>query len=114
MIDKDGLILDPSIKQRRYTSIEKGPLPSVKALVVHQTDAPTAQATFNGYAAGVNGAHFLIDKDGYEAATPAQNISLQKLVVLLLPLLSVPDTAIYRHPQVSYKNAGEAADAEWK
>ncbi|MEJ2682718.1 MAG: N-acetylmuramoyl-L-alanine amidase, partial [Gammaproteobacteria bacterium] len=48
-----------------------GPLASIHAIVVHQTDAPTVQHTFNGYKAGGNGAHFLIGKNGqiYQTAS---------------------------------------------
>lgn len=192
------MLIDPKVTLKRYLSIEKGDLRLVKALVVHQTDAPTAQATFNGYTSGGNGAHFLIDKDGtiyqtasakkmcyhvgrlikskcleltpetcadpdlakaktlkwaaqvaavnqierkkpyplrypvnsdslgielvgvhtsktsYEAPTIAQNTSLQWLVAVLYPLLSLTESNVYRHPQVSFKNVGEAAGAKWK
>lgn len=45
----------------------------MRAIAVHQTDSPTAQATFNAYRTGGNGAHFLIDKPG----TVYQTASLQ-------------------------------------
>lgn len=35
------------VKPRRFQTIEHGDLRGVSALVVHQTDAPTAQHTFN-------------------------------------------------------------------
>lgn len=70
-IDKDGMLADPKIKLKRYKNIEHGKLPDVDAIVVHQTDAPTAQHTFNGYNAGGNGAHFLVAKNGeiYQTAS---------------------------------------------
>ena len=70
-VDKDGMLIDAKITLKRYTSIEHGNLSAVKAVVVHQTDAPTAQHTFNGYNAGGNGAHFLIAKNGdiYQTAS---------------------------------------------
>lgn len=70
-IDKDGMLIDAKVKLKRYKSIEHGKLASVEAILVHQTDAPTAQHTFNGYNAGGNGAHFLISKNGdiYQTAS---------------------------------------------
>lgn len=70
-IDKDGMLVAPKVKLKRYKSIEHGKLPAVEAIVVHQTDAPTAQHTFNGYNAGGNGTHFLISKAGevYQTAS---------------------------------------------
>jgi N-acetyl-anhydromuramyl-L-alanine amidase AmpD len=70
-INKDGMLIDNKVILRRFPTIEHGPLVGVHAIVVHQTDAPTAQHTFNGYNAGGNGAHFLIDKNGqiYQTAS---------------------------------------------
>ena len=59
-----GILNDPKIRQRIFSGIEKGPLITTKALVIHQTGAPTAQHTFNSYQQGGHGAHFLIDKHG--------------------------------------------------
>jgi len=183
---------------RRFPHIEHGSLASIHAIVVHQTDAPTAQHTFNGYNAGDNGAHFLIDKNGqiyqtasmhkrcyhvgrlikskcltinkkscsssnmakilamswtnqikaldaneraksyphrypvnsdsigielagkhidnkrYETVTPSQNASLQWLVSELYSHFSLTSSDVYKHPEVSYKNPGEASTATWK
>ncbi|QLG96363.1 N-acetylmuramoyl-L-alanine amidase [Pseudomonas yamanorum] len=51
--------------------MEHGDLQGVHALVIHQTDAPTAQHTFNGYLAKGSGAHFLVEKNGviYQTAS---------------------------------------------
>lgn len=70
-IDKNGMLVDPKVTSKRYTSIEHGPLKTIHAIVVHQTDTSTAQQTFNSYTAGGNGAHFLIDKSGkiYQTAS---------------------------------------------
>ena len=55
------------------------------------------------------------DKTGtYAAVTVAQNSSLNWLVATLQSLLALSDTDIYRHPEVSYKQATEAATAQWK
>lgn len=61
---KNGLLIDPKVHQRIFSNLEKGPLTSVNALVIHQTGAPTAQHTFNSYQQASHGAHFLIDKTG--------------------------------------------------
>lgn len=196
-LDNDGMLIDDKISLKRYTSIEHGNLTRVSAMVVHQTDAPTAQHTFNAYNSGGNGAHFLIGKNGqiyqtastlkrcyhvgrlikskcltldknscdsaamatilakswsnqikaldaherqkaypyrypvnsdalgieivgkhvndtqYEAVTPAQNEALQWLLAELYSHFTLTKTDVYRHPEVSYKNPGEAKGATW-
>jgi len=196
-IDTNGIIVDKRIQSKRYPAIEHGKLAQVRAVIVHQTDAPTEQATFNGYGKGGNGAHFLIGKGGsiyqtasvhavcfhvgrnikskclevskgacadlaavklltlkwsaqvsaidahertkayparypvnlealgielvgksidaksYEAVTAAQNTSLSWLLGELYTLFSLGKADVYRHPEVSYKNPGEAAGATW-
>ena len=166
--------------------------------MVHQTDGGSAQAAFNSYKGGRNGAHILIDKDGaifqtvslnkrcfhvgrlirskcltinrqecnsesmatilamswskqinaldaheraknyparypinsdsigielvgkhlddntYETVTIAQNMSLQWLVGDLFRMFTLSSNDVYRHPEVSYKNPGEARTAQWK
>ncbi len=192
------MLIDSKIVLRHFPSIEHGVLSSIKAIVVHQTDAPTKEATFSAYKAGGNGAHFLIDKDGtiyqtastlkrcyhvgklirskcleitpatcqdpalakakllgwkaqiaridsierakaypdrfpvnsdslgielvgkstgtssYEALTAQQNNALQWLIDQLYMLFTLGNADVYRHPQVSYKNPGEASSASWK
>ena len=56
---KQGLLLDPKIIQKVFSEIERGAMNKVNALVIHQTGANTAQQTFNSYAKGGHGAHFL-------------------------------------------------------
>lgn len=60
----NGLCQSPKITQRIFPTIEKGPLSTVNALVVHQTGGATKESAFNSYKAGNNGAHFLVDKTG--------------------------------------------------
>lgn len=50
----------------------------------------------------------------YQAVTPLQQASLQWLITGLNSLFSLKSADIYRHPEVSYKNEGEAASARWK
>jgi N-acetyl-anhydromuramyl-L-alanine amidase AmpD len=49
----------------------------------------------------------------YEPLTPPEQRSLQWLIQALLEQLHLKRTDIYRHPDVGYKTAGEAADAKW-
>ncbi|HAW93401.1 MULTISPECIES: peptidoglycan recognition protein family protein [unclassified Arsukibacterium] len=196
-LNTEGMLIGDKISLKRYPTIEHGNLARVNAVVVHQTDAPSAQHTFNAYDNGGNGAHFLIGKNGqiyqtastqkrcyhvgrlikskcltldknscdsaemakilakswsnqikaldaherqksyperypvnsdalgieivgkhvndtnYEAVTPAQNESLQWLLAELYKHFSLTNTDVYRHPEVSYKNPGEAKGASW-
>lgn len=50
----------------------------------------------------------------YEAVNNAQNISLQWLVNELIASLSIPQTEVFRHPDVSRKNPTEASTATWQ
>ena len=50
----------------------------------------------------------------YEDVTDQQNSALKWLVADLTKLLGVPMTEIFRHPQVSRKNASEARSAKWQ
>lgn len=198
-IDKNGTFLDNRVIQQQFAGIEHGALTTISALVIHQTDTSTLQQTLNSYAAGGNGAHFLIDKNGqiyqtanlkrkcwhvgaylkskclaidiktctnepelkrvlatkwpaykvaldayernkpyperypvnsdsigieivgkslsrttYEPIDVVQEASLKWLVSELVTLLSLTDKDIYKHPDVSYKNSGEAASAVWR
>lgn len=197
-IDKDGMLISKKILLQRYPNIEHGALTDIHGIIVHQTDAPTAQHSFNGYTAGGNGAHFLIDKTGsiyqtaslykrcyhvgrlikskclsldrktcdnakmakilamswtsqikaldaherakaypnrypvnsdsigielvgrhiddktYEAVTLQQNLSLHWLLDELYKHFNLTSNDVYKHPEVSYKNPGEASTAQWK
>ena len=65
VVDANGMVHDRRIELARSTNLEKGPMPLVHGVIVHQTGAPTAASTLNSYqVAGANGAHFLIDLDG--------------------------------------------------
>lgn len=72
-VDKEGMLTEPVIHNKRVTSLEHGKLTSPEAIVMHRTESSTARSTLDGYNAGrhPNGAHFLIDKDGtiYQTAS---------------------------------------------
>lgn len=55
-----------------------------------------------------------IDDKTYEAVTPQQNASLTWLIGELYNAYKLTDADVYRHPEASYKNPGEASTAEWK
>lgn len=73
IISRLGIVIDSRIKSVSYP-IAHGDLDVIHGIIVHQTNSPTATATFNAYKRGGNGAHFLIDKDG----TIYQTLSLKK------------------------------------
>lgn len=71
-IDSQGLVQDPRVRLAISPNIERGPMTTVRGIVVHQTDSPTAASTLNSYRSpGAYGAHFLIDRDGtiYQTAS---------------------------------------------
>lgn len=70
-IDKEGMLVHVQVQHRRYPQIEQGALEAARAIVIHQTDADDEQSTFNAYARGGHGAHFLIAKNGtlYQTAS---------------------------------------------
>lgn len=55
-----------------------------------------------------------VDDKVYENLTAQQNASLQWLVSELYIQFSLSSKDVYKHPQVSYKNPGEASSAVWK
>ncbi|GHT94866.1 hypothetical protein AGMMS49545_16820 [Betaproteobacteria bacterium] len=50
----------------------------------------------------------------YEAPSAIQNESLTWLVSELYEILSIGKEDVYRHPNIAYKNSGEAKDAKWE
>lgn len=73
-IDKNGMLISPKVTVWRYPHIEHGSLNTIHGIIVHQTDSPSVNSTFNSYNKGGNGAHFLIEKTG----TIYQTASLNK------------------------------------
>lgn len=71
-IDEQGVVIDKRVVKTISPSIERGPMITVKGLIVHQTGGGTAQSSLDSYKKALaNGAHFLIDKDGtiYQTAS---------------------------------------------
>jgi N-acetyl-anhydromuramyl-L-alanine amidase AmpD len=70
-IDQKGCVVHVRIKLKIAVQIERGPMPQVRGVIVHQTGSSTASATLNSYMNPTNGAHFLIDRDGtiYQTAS---------------------------------------------
>lgn len=79
----DGVAQNERILQRAPAgnpsisgNLERGAMPQVNGLIVHQTDGYTAASTFGSYSKrGAEGAHFLIDKDGTIYQTASLNHS---------------------------------------
>lgn len=75
-IDASGTIFHPRIKLALHPQLERGAMPRIAGIIVHQTDSSTAASTLASYKLSPNGAHFLIDKDG----TIYQTVSVMKRV----------------------------------
>ncbi len=61
-----GIVKDTRVHQALVARIDHGPLGTIHAIVVHQTNSSNAKGTLATYASDSReaGAHFLIDKDG--------------------------------------------------
>lgn len=55
-----------------------------------------------------------VDDKTYQDVTPEQNLSLQWLIDQIYKHYSLDKSDVFRHPEVSYKNPGEAAGASWR
>jgi len=61
----NGKVINHKIKSKISPMIERGSMPSIKGIIVHQTGSKTANSTLSSYNnKNANGAHFLIAKDG--------------------------------------------------
>ncbi|MDE1146641.1 MAG: N-acetylmuramoyl-L-alanine amidase [Azospirillaceae bacterium] len=71
-LDADGWVVDPEVTKHPFPNLKHGTITAIDGIIVHQTDSPNRDATFNSYAGKApNGAHFLIDKNGdvYQTAS---------------------------------------------
>lgn len=55
-----------------------------------------------------------LDDATYEPVTGAQAMSLQWLIDALYANFGLGASDVFRHPEVSYKNPGEARSATWR
>ena len=72
VLDKDGMVQNPKVRAARQSTIERGDMPKVNGIIVHQTGGSTAASSLSSYKnAGASGAHFLIERDGtiYQTAS---------------------------------------------
>jgi N-acetyl-anhydromuramyl-L-alanine amidase AmpD len=60
----NGKLIASRVIDKVTSKIEKGALTRVNAIIIHQTGSDSADSSLSSYSGGVNGAHFLIDKDG--------------------------------------------------
>ena len=67
----------------------------------------------NGDSVGIELVGRHIDDERYEVVTAMQNSSLKWLVGELFSHLSITDSDVYKHPEISYKHPGEASSAKW-
>jgi N-acetyl-anhydromuramyl-L-alanine amidase AmpD len=76
LVDHSGMAVHPTVRIERRRLLERGPMPVVRGIIVHQTGGSTAASTLASYArAGAHGAHFLIERDGriYQTASLFQS-----------------------------------------
>ncbi|SFR77229.1 peptidoglycan recognition protein family protein [Sphingomonas jatrophae] len=74
LINPEGMVIDDQVKLERRPLLERGPMPTVRGIIVHQTGSSTAASSLASYQNSSTGAHFLIDKDGttYQTASVHQ------------------------------------------
>lgn len=113
-----GRLVSHKVIDKISKHIEKGAMVDVNAIVVHQTDSPTAQATLNGYSrAGANGAHFLIDKDGTIYQTARVNQKCRHVGTIrsrCFQLNSCSVSELQNVRSILYKQAGSYQARVWK
>jgi N-acetyl-anhydromuramyl-L-alanine amidase AmpD len=87
----------------------------IKALDTHErAKAYPHRYPVNDDSVGIELVGRSVDTRTYEAVTPSQNDALRWLVSVLHQLFSLTNSDVYRHPEASYKNPGEAATARWQ
>jgi N-acetyl-anhydromuramyl-L-alanine amidase AmpD len=60
----DGVVNDPRVTVRLVPNIERGPLATVRAVVLHQTDSYGAEGDIRAWQTKTTGAHFIVDRGG--------------------------------------------------
>lgn len=76
-IDSAGHVIDQRVRLEIRPLLERADMPTVAGIIVHQTDAATAQSSLDAYKTRAIGAHFLIDKDGtiYQTASVKKRVN---------------------------------------
>jgi N-acetyl-anhydromuramyl-L-alanine amidase AmpD len=142
LIDKDGTIYQTArvdrmcwhvgkIQSRCYSlkSCDVDELKEIKSILYKKGDSYSARVSklneheqekeypdrfpTNSDAIGIELVGAYTESGGYEAATDEQNESLAWLVAALETALGLSSSDLYRHPEVSYKQATEAESAKW-
>lgn len=87
----------------------------IKAIDAHER-AKTYPARYpvNSETVGVELVGKHIDDQRYEIVTALQTTSLVWLLREIYALFKISSDDVFRHPEVSYKNPGEAKSAVWK
>jgi N-acetyl-anhydromuramyl-L-alanine amidase AmpD len=142
LIDKDGTIYQSArtnqtcwhvgkIQSRCYAlkSCSVDELAAVKGILFNKADSYSARLSklntheqakpypdrypSNADSIGIEIVSGFSASKGYEDVTAAQQASASWLITTLEGLLSLTSADIYRHPQVSYKQASEAQSVKW-
>ena len=117
LIDVHGIVIHPRVTPAITSTIERGSMPKVRGLIVHQTGGATAQSSLDSYkSTGANGAHFLIDKDGtiYQTASVYKrtwHVGKLKARCLLQTTCTPTEINAYRRFNPTAMNKREAAKA---
>lgn len=117
IVDKDGVLKSARVTPSIASTIERGAMPVVRGIIVHQTGGSTAQSSLDSYKSkSANGAHFLIDKDGtiYQAASLHQrtwHVGKLKARCLIEQTCSAADIKAYSKFDPGGMNKRESAKA---
>lgn len=71
-IDAKGYVQNAAFVFRQIPALEHGPLPDIRAIVLHRTDSSTSASAFRAFERGI-GTHFVVDKDGTVYQTASLN-----------------------------------------
>ena len=90
------------------------PVAQIKYIDTNErTKSYPARYPVNSDSVGIELVGLALDKNNFDAVTPAQNDSLKWLIGELSNQFKLGASDIFRHPDVSHKNPGEAKSAQW-